>query len=206
MKLAVFGGTGRVGSAVARLALKENMEVRALVRDEERGASIIPGAELVVGHAKAENHIKETLRGCDTVFSSLNTDKTDTLSQAIPLIIKTMRDTGIKRIVTIGTAGILNSRYEKGKYRFQTNETRRKKTFAAKEHVKVYEALRDSRLEWTIICPTYLPDGESQGGVRFELDQLPEDGKKISVADTAQFAFDELHNHQFVYHRVGVCY
>ncbi|SFJ62657.1 Putative NADH-flavin reductase [Halobacillus dabanensis] len=206
MKLAIFGGTGRIGSEVARLALKENIEVRALVRDEKRASNIIPGAELIVGDAKVENHIKETIRGCDTVFSGLNTDKTDTLSQAIPLIINTMRDTGIKRIITIGTAGILNSRNEKGKYRFQTNESKRKKTFAAKEHVKVYEALQASSLEWTIICPTYLPDGKRQGCIRFELDQLPENGKKISVDDTAQFAFDELHKDRFVYHRVGVCY
>ncbi|SDP24839.1 NAD(P)-dependent oxidoreductase [Halobacillus sp. SY10] len=206
MKLALFGGTGRVGSEIVRLALDDEVEVKALVRDEKRAMEIIPGAEFVIGDAKNEEDVKKTIANCDAVISALNTDKTDTLTKSVPLIIKAMKEEEIKRIVTIGTAGILNSRFEKEKYRYQSNESKRKKTFAAEEHVKVYEALQESKLDWTIICPTYLPDGERYGNIRSERDLLPEDGKKITVADTALFAYQELHNNAFLYHRVGICY
>ncbi|MBX0357224.1 NAD(P)-dependent oxidoreductase [Halobacillus sp. Nhm2S1] len=206
MKLAVFGGTGRVGSEIVRLALGDGLEVKALVRDEKQAMEVIPGVEFVIGNAKNEEDVKKTIASCDAVISALNTDKTDTLSKSSLLIVKAMKEEGIKRIVTIGTAGILNSRFEKGKYRYQTNESKRKKTFAAEEHVKVYEALQKSQLDWTIICPTYLPDGERHGNIRFERDLLPEDGKKITVADTAFFAYEELKKKEFLAHRVGICY
>ncbi|KHE67463.1 NAD(P)H-binding protein, partial [Halobacillus sp. BBL2006] len=103
-------------------------------------------------------------------------------------------------------AGILKSRYENGKYRFQTPESKRKKTFAAEEHVKVYESLEASSLNWTIICPTYLPKGEEQGSIRYEIDFLPEGGKKITVDDTARFAFQNLKDSSFPKKRVGICY
>ncbi|REJ07288.1 NAD(P)-dependent oxidoreductase [Halobacillus trueperi] len=206
MKLALFGGTGRVGSEIVRLALDDEVEVKTLVRDEKRAMEVIPGAEFVIGDAKNEEDVKKTIANCDAVISALNTDKTDTLSKSVPLIIKAMEEEGITRIVTIGTAGILNSRNEDGKYRYQTNESKRKKTFAAEEHVKVYEALKESNLNWTIICPTYLPDGERYGNIRSERDLLPEEGKKITVEDTAFFAYQELHKNAFLYHRVGICY
>lgn len=206
MKLAVLGGTGRVGAEVVKKALEENMKVKALVRQEEKASDLIPGAEFIVGNVKNKEDVKQTIKGCDAVFSALSTDKTDTLSTALPLIISAMEEEKITRIVTIGTAGILNSRCEQGKYRFQTSESKRKKTSAAEEHAKVYQFLKHSRLEWTIICPTYLPDGDEKGGVRFEHDYLPEEGKEITVGDTAAFAYNEIRDKRFLHHRIGICY
>ncbi len=87
------------------------------------------------------------------MISCLGTDGDDTLSTAMAHILSVMEEQHIKRLITIGTAGILDSRYEPGKYRFETNESKRKQTRAAKEHAKVYEMLKESSLDWTIICP-----------------------------------------------------
>ncbi|MCA0983914.1 SDR family oxidoreductase [Halobacillus yeomjeoni] len=206
MKIAVFGATGRVGARVVNKAMSDGHEVKALVRDEDKAKDIIPGAELVTGDVKNREDIENTLKGCECVFSGLGTDKTDTLSTYIPMVIDLMNEHGIKRIVTIGTAGILNSRFEEGKFRFQSNESKRKLTFAAEEHLKVYQALNKSRLEWTIICPTYLPEGDSEGEVRYEINYLPEGGKKVTTEDTAEFAYQELIQKRFIHQRVGICY
>ncbi|WP_082234737.1 NAD(P)-dependent oxidoreductase [Halobacillus massiliensis] len=206
MRIAVFGATGRVGSRVTQLALKEGHEVQALVRDLNKAHSLIPGARLIEGDAIDSKSVEKTLEGCDLVFSGLSTDKAYTLTKAIPLIIASMHEFEISRIITIGTAGILNSRYEEGKFRFQTSESKRRSTFAAEEHAKVYEALTKSSLDWTILCPTYLPTGDSEGTVRFEENLLPEGGKKITVEDTAQFAYQELINQKFHNTRIGLSY
>ncbi|MFZ0368313.1 MAG: NAD(P)H-binding protein [Halobacillus sp.] len=206
MRIAIFGATGRVGQEVVRLALAEGYKISALVRDESKAEELIPGADFIYGDAMNPEDIKRTLSGADLVFSGLSTDKTDTLTKAVPEIIQGMNEAQIDRIVTIGTAGILNSRYEHGKYRFQTSESKRKKTFAAEEHAKVYEQFLKSSLNWTIVCPTYLPDGDAIGEVRAEPDLLPEDGKKVTVGDTALFAFHELLQNQYDHHRVGICY
>ncbi|MFD1017723.1 NAD(P)-dependent oxidoreductase [Thalassobacillus hwangdonensis] len=206
MKIAIFGATGRVGSKVLEMVVHEGWEVHALIRDRSRTPFDSEAVQWYIGDATSPELVDQVIKGCDLVFSGLNTDKTDTLSQAIPLIIHSMQKHQISRIVTIGTAGILDSRYEEGKYRFQTSESKRKSTFAAEEHLTVYQTLKNTDLRWTIICPTYLPDGEEQGNVRHEMNVLPEEGKKITVGDTARFAFHTLLYDQFVHNRVGICY
>ncbi|QST00691.1 NAD(P)H-binding protein [Pontibacillus sp. ALD_SL1] len=206
MKIAVFGGTGRVGSSFIRMALDQGHTIQALVRDQDKAHNLITEATHIIGDVTQEEDIRATVNGCDVVFSSLGTDKTTTLSKSMPLIRKVMEKQGINRVVTIGTAGILNSRYQEGKYRFQSSESKRTKTFAAEEHLKAYLELQSSSLDWTIVCPTYLPDEEEMGGVRYEVDFLPKEGKKISTKDTARFAFEILDPPSFSKKRVGICY
>src|SRR5699024_1305207 len=81
------------------------------------------------------------MKDCDVVISALNTDKNNTLSRIMPLIIKAMTSYDLSRIITIGTAGILNSRNEPDLYRFQSSESKRKTTTAAKDHLAAYELL-----------------------------------------------------------------
>ncbi|KHE67056.1 NAD(P)-dependent oxidoreductase, partial [Halobacillus sp. BBL2006] len=104
MKLAVFGATGRVGSQVIKNALNEGWEVSALVRDEKKAERLIQGASWIVGDVTNPSNVQKTLKDCDLVFSALSTDKTDTLSKAIPLIIEKMEQEKLSRFVTIGTA------------------------------------------------------------------------------------------------------
>lgn len=205
MKIAVIGANGRVGQAIMKKALSDGHDVRGLVRRHPTDDTLMKTV-LVYGNAKNAHDIYETIKGCDLVFSALGTDKTDTLSTSIPYTLQAMERENISRIVTIGTAGILDSRYEPGKFRFQTNESKRRSTFAAREHAKVYQFLEQSNLEWTIICPTYLPDGEEQGDIRFEKNRLPKGGNKITVSDTARFAYEELFAKRHLQCRVGICY
>ena len=117
-----------------------------------------------------------------------------------------MKANGIRRIITIGTAGILNSRLNPGSLRFQGGDSNRKLTFAAEEHAAAFRLLEKTNLDWTIVCPTYLPDGKAYGNYRIEKDFLPEGGKQITVGDTAEFAYGQLENPEFIGSRVGIAY
>ncbi|QHE51313.1 NAD(P)-dependent oxidoreductase [Pontibacillus sp. HMF3514] len=206
MKIAIFGATGRVGQKVAKHIHEEGNEVKALVRDKNKAEEFIPFAEIVIGSSIYETDVLEALHGCDGVISALSTDKNTVLSESMPLIVNSMQKLGIERIVSIGTAGILDSRYEEGKYRFQSSESKRKTTFAAEEHFKAYQTLAESSLKWTVVCPTYLPEGKELGGIRWEKNLLPVDGRKISTGDTARFAWDCFKEDHFIGTRVGICY
>lgn len=205
MKIALFGATGRVGGEVLKIALVEGHEVTVLVRSPEK---LAPHDRLTIiqGDVRDVVAVSTAIAGMDVVFSSLGTDQTTTLTEAVPHMIRAMEDTGINRLVTIGTAGILQSKIDPEKLRYEAGDTNRRLTFAAEEHHKVYDMLRQSRLEWTIVCPTYLPDGVAVGDYRTERDLLPEDGKQISVGDTAAFAFDELLQGDNIGFRVGISY
>jgi putative NADH-flavin reductase len=124
----------------------------------------------------------------------------------MPFIIEAMENEGIQRIITIGTAGILQSRITPNLLRYQSSESKRKSVRAAEEHHKIYDMLKQSKLEWTIVCPTYLTDGERLGNYRTESNFLPEGGIKISVPDTAEFAFSQIKSNDYIKTRVGITY
>ncbi|MCC8352791.1 NAD(P)-dependent oxidoreductase [Bacillus sp. AF23] len=206
MKIALFGATGRVGQAFLRLAgTNEQLDIYALIRSSNDKLGL-PKERIVIGNARCREDVKEVMKDAEIVISCLGTDGDDTLSAAMTHILAIMQEQHIKRLITIGTAGILNSRCEPGKYRFETNESKRKLTRAAKEHAKVYDMLRDSPLDWTMICPTYLPDGEAAGDYRAERNVLPAEGKKITVGDTAAFLYHELLTGDYIGCRVGLAY
>ncbi|WP_377889788.1 NAD(P)-dependent oxidoreductase [Alkalihalobacillus sp. R86527] len=205
MHILLLGSTGRVGSHILKLAVEDEHEVTVLVRSKER-LEIKEGITIVEGDVRDASKLDEAASKADVIVSALSTDKATTLSESTPLIIDTMKKHAIKRIVTVGTAGILNSRTSPKLFRYESPESKRKITRAAEEHRSVYEVLQESNVDWTIVCPTYLPDGEAVGNYRTEEDVLPEDGKKISVGDTANFVYHELLNGHHLHKRVGIAY
>lgn len=205
MKLAIFGATGRVGGEIVRLALQDGHDVIALVRTPTK-LKKQDHLTILRGNVMNEEDIEDAITSADIIISALGTDQSTTLSEGILHIISTMKKHHIKRIVTIGTAGILDSRTEPGKLRFQSSESKQKLKFAAKEHEKVYKMLEESNLDWTIVCPTYLPNGKALGNYRIEKNKLPLNGEKITVGDTAKFAYEECFKQQFLHTRVGLAY
>ena len=206
MNLLILGGTGRVGSHLVMNALKDGHHVTALVRTPDKIENQHENLTVIQGNVLKKEDVARAMYGVDVVLSALNTDGGTTLTESMPLFIDAMEQEGIKRIITIGTAGILQSRVSPELLRYQSSESKRKLTRAAEEHHKVYELLQQSNLDWTIVCPTYLPDGERIGNYRTERNFLPVDGSQISVPDTADFTYSLLQSNEFIKARVGIAY
>ena len=206
MNILILGGTGRVGSQIVTYALQDGYHVTVLVRTPEKVQLNHVNLTVIQGNVLNRAAIARAMHEMDVVISALNTDGGTTLSESMPLIIKAMETEGIKRIITIGTAGILQSRVNPEIQRYQSSESKRKTTRAAEEHEKVYNLLKQSDLDWTIVCPTYLPEGERLGNYRTEADFLPEGGSRISVPDTAEFAYGQIGSSKYIRKRVGIAY
>lgn len=206
MNICLLGATGRVGSVILENAISNHLSVQAVVRDSKKLTHEAPSLTVIEGNVLDEAVIAYSIERSDAVISALNTDGSITLSSSLPFIIKHMRNNGIKRIITIGTAGILQARSAPHLYRFQSSESKRKSTKDAEEHLKAFLLLKDSGLDWTVVCPTYLPVGERIGTYRFEKDFLPENPSSISIYDTGDFAFQQLFSDEFIGSRVGLTY
>ncbi|MFJ8260269.1 NAD(P)-dependent oxidoreductase [Peribacillus asahii] len=206
MNILILGATGRVGSQIVTYALHDRHHVTVLVRTPEKFQINNENLTIIQGNVLNKDDIVRAMHGIDVVISALNTDGTTTLSESMPLIIEAMENEGMKRIIIIGTAGILQSRTTPNSLRYQSSESKQKSTRAAKEHHKVYDLLKQSTLEWTIVCPTYLPDGERLGEYRVERDFLPVDGVKINVSDTAEFTYKQIESNNYIKSRVGIAY
>ncbi|MDI4647491.1 NAD(P)-dependent oxidoreductase [Cohnella hashimotonis] len=206
MNILILGATGRVGSKIVPYALHDGHHVTVLVRTPEKIQMNDENLSILQGNVLVKQDIGRAMQGIDTVISALNTDGTTTLSESMPLIIEAMEREGIQRIITVGTAGILQSRTSPDTLRYQSSESKRRTVRAATEHHKVYELLKQSTLKWTIVCPTYLPDGERTGNYRVERHFLPEGGVEISVPDTAEFTFGLIKTNDYIQSRVGIAY
>lgn len=206
MKILLLGATGRVGQKIGERALADKHDVTAFVRSPEK--LNLPNDSLTVfkGNVLSDEDLNKAMKNMDLVISALNTDKNNTLQRSMPGIVDAMKQNQISRLITIGTAGILNSRTELDLYRFQSNESKRRKTTAAEDHLAAFLYLEKTELDWTIVCPTYLPDGEAEGNYRVEKNVLPEGGNRITVGDTANFAYSLINNEDFLKSRVGIAY
>jgi dihydroflavonol-4-reductase len=72
MRVLVTGATGKIGHAIASALLERGDQVRALVRDPERAASILPaGVERLRGDATDTASLSAAVEGCELVFNAM---------------------------------------------------------------------------------------------------------------------------------------
>jgi dihydroflavonol-4-reductase len=72
MRVLVTGATGKVGYAICSALLEQGDQVRGLVRDSKRAASILPaGIEPVQGDVTDTESLDAAVEGCEVVFNSM---------------------------------------------------------------------------------------------------------------------------------------
>ena len=72
MQVLVTGATGKVGNAIASALLDRGEQVRALVRDPKRAASVLPaGVEPIRGDATDAESLAAAVDGCELVFNAM---------------------------------------------------------------------------------------------------------------------------------------
>ncbi|WP_162341833.1 NAD(P)-dependent oxidoreductase [Paenibacillus paridis] len=201
MSLLLIGATGKTGQYIQHFIEEKGLQARRFVRMPEQ---VQTGS--ILGDIRNEQDVLQAMSGAEGVICALNTEGNGTLLTGIQHIVRSMQEFKIKRLVTIGTAGILQSELQPHLLRYQSIENKRVNHEAAMEHEQAYCALADSNLDWTIVCPTRLVQTEFTGEYRVRKNILPTGGSQISFADTAHFAVSSYLNQTFVRERVGICY
>ncbi|OMF38391.1 hypothetical protein BK133_02390 [Paenibacillus sp. FSL H8-0548] len=201
MKLLLIGATGKTGQHIHHFLEDRGIETKRFVRLPEQVES-----GCFLGDIRNSQDVVEAMAGVDGIICALNTEGNGTLISGITHIIRAMQKLEVKRIVTIGTAGILQSELQPELLRFRSTENKRVNHAAAMEHEQAYLALAKTDLEWTVVCPTRLIQANHTSVYRVRKNILPSAGSEISFADTAEFAVSEYLNKAFVQERVGICY
>lgn len=207
MHLAIFGATGRVGRRILEYAAREGHGIRALVRDPAR----LPaghGAQVVAGDVTDPAAVRAVLHGSDAVLSSLGgaglANPGTTLSEGMKTIAGEMQRAGLARILAVAGSGVLDG--PDGMLRSEAPGFPPIYAAINREHLGTWEALRQSQLDWTLVCCPDLVDGELTRRFRVSPDRLPEGGSSISVEDTAHFLLQQVAPREFVRRRVGIAY
>ncbi|HEY5150235.1 MAG TPA: NAD(P)H-binding protein, partial [Mycobacterium sp.] len=71
MKLAIFGGTGTVGSALVSQGLDAGHEIRLLARTPSKVTKSHRRLSVVAGDARDDTAVSRTIAGSDAVLSAL---------------------------------------------------------------------------------------------------------------------------------------
>ena len=207
--IAVFGATGRTGWRVCNHARAADYSLSLLVRDAARlsgdHAAAYRDARVTTGNVLNAADVDATVAGADAIISALASDDFrapgEVLAQGMLNIVAAAKHNGVRRIIAMAGGGVLDSpagglRSEQPGY---------PAIFAAVTlaHQGTWRALRDSGLDWTLVCTPDLTDAPRTGNFRVLADLMPEGGRQISRDDLAYWMIGQLGLSEFIGKRVG---
>ncbi len=209
MILTVFGATGMVGKRLVKLALQNGHTVKAfgrniesLIDEDHRNDKM----QAIKGYVFDEESVSMAVAGSDAVLSVLGgtfdgTDKTRSLG--IKNIVKQMEKNQVLRIVAVGGLGILTA--TDGTMMIENPGYPQQYLPVGKEHLKAFEHLTQSNLNWTFVCPPQILDEEATSIYHTAANKLPvPDNSKITAGDLAAFILSETQKNNYPKQRVGI--
>ena len=127
LKIAVFGGTGFIGSNIVKELIVNGYNPRLLVRDRSAVNSFNDKATIIEGEVSDQNTVKEVIDDCSIIIYAIgiireypNRDITfDNLHfNYFKQIVDISKQKAIKKIVYVSANGIdnLNTKYQTSKY------------------------------------------------------------------------------------------
>jgi len=203
MELLVFGASGCVGRRLCEYALTDGHSVTAFVRDAARAP---PDVAVVEGDVTDADAVADAVGGQDAVCSALGPDDGDfaALDTGVDNLLSAMADSDVDRLVAVGAAGILQA--TPGRLRLDTTEFPDSLRPLAAAHWSIYDRLRETSLDWTLVCPPRMPDGPPTNHYRTAVGYLPDGGQSVSAGDVATLVYETAENGRYSRERVGIAY
>lgn len=207
MILTIFGATGKTGKQLVKQAIYLGHYVKAFGRNvftagfrEDDNLKLLPGAVF------DDDRVLEVIQGSDVVLSALGgaSDGSDkTRSLGMKKITEQMEKAGVKRIIAVGGMGVLNA--GNGKLIMENPDYPAKYLPVGQEHLKAFQILKESDLDWTFVACPDLVDHEVTGEYHVAASEMPEHNTyKINTGDLALFMLTEMERNQFVKQKVGI--
>jgi uncharacterized protein len=194
MRIAIYGGTGSVGSQVVAEAVRRGHQVTTLARNE---TPVADGATFAIGDAADPDTTRTIAETHDVVVSALGPTRDpngdpDTFADVIAAIAGSV---GSTRLIVVGGAGSLQA--EPGLRLVDTPEFPEAYKPEALASARGFAVLRaaDPSLDWTYLSPApEMGPGERTGRYLVAIDEPA--GAYITIADYAVALVDEIENPQ----------
>lgn len=209
MIITIFGATGIVGKHLVKQALIMGHQVRAFGRNvytadfrEHEHLTLVPGALF------DESQVSRALHGADAVLSaiggpSFGMDKTRSLG--MKNIATQMINTGVSRIVAIGSMGILDDPGEGNGLMMDLADYPEKQKETDLDHYKAFTFLSASGLDWTMVCPPEIKNADPTGLYKTAVDFAPAiNNPYINAGDLSLFMLNEVEKDLFIRKRVAI--
>ncbi|HWB26493.1 MAG TPA: SDR family oxidoreductase [Chitinophagaceae bacterium] len=198
MHIIIFGGTGRTGIHVIRLALEKGYHVTAVARNPAALQLTHPLLTVVKGDVLQPETYAAQMYGQDAVISCTGTESskpTKLYSQGVQNILAAMHAAGIKRIMCISADAVVINPKLPLLYRFVAkNILWRLLKNPFTDLLLMEKILEHSDTEWTVVRPPQLTNKPLTGKYRFIVNGFLERSLRISRANVAHFFVNNILN------------
>ncbi len=188
MKLLIFGATRGTGHKLIEQALDQGHQVTAFVRDPAKLGIKHANLQIVQGDVMNSAAVEQAVRGQEVVLSAIGappSSKDPIRAEGTRNIIRAMEKIGVRRFISLSSHGVGDTREMLPVPIFL------RRVFA--DHEVQEDYIKQSRLDWTIVRPTALTDGQRMGAYRHGVPVTEKNLKnKISRADVADFMLKQL--------------
>ena len=197
----VIGATGYVGSALVEEAIQQDISINALVRNVSKinqKHSYLALQECDIEDVEA---IKKSFLIDVPVIVSIATSTIDQKLLLMKNIIQAMKSLQMNRILVVGGAGILPVNSNQKLY--ETEQFPLELLGFTLGHLGVYELLKKSALQYTMVCPPNIPDIPYTGNYTTSINQAT-GGWSINRGDLAHFIVQSVFDNQYHDTIVGI--
>ncbi|MFO1446115.1 NAD(P)H-binding protein [Bacillus sp. Bva_UNVM-123] len=198
-KIAIIGGTGKVGKHIAKIAVEHGYNVRLLIRNPEKVTFRDDRIEIVQGDAKDNAAIKALLEGCQIVINTFGQPvKAEQLySRVTEQILSVMNEFGISRYIGVTGGSLTVAGDQKSiinKLGAKLFEVLFSKMMIDKK--KELHALEKSKVEWTLVRLPFVVEGMEKGIIKENLFDMP--GSTITNTDIARFLIRQIDDKKYL--------
>lgn len=199
-KVAIIGGTGKVGRHIASRALEQGYQVRRLVRNPEKLTYRDSKIEIVQGNVQNTKDIQKLLKDCQIVINTFGQlmKEEPIYSSVTENILEVMSDLQIERYIGV-TGGSLTINGDK-------------KSFLNRVGAKFFEIIysnmmidkkkewhilnKNKLIKWTLIRLPFIVDGTKIENIEENLTDMP--GTKITNQDVATFIVNQIESLKYI--------
>jgi len=199
MKIVIFGATGGTGIELVKQALEQGHTVTAFVREPARLAIDNENLTFATGDVFDAESVTQVIQGQDAVVCSLGsgTDlrKTTVRATGTTNIISAMREQNVRRLMVVTAMGVAESWDDLSlfnKFLFAVLMKSLREDHEAQE-----AAVKESKLDWTIIRPSGLTDTPGTG-IYSVGENIPATTSKIPRSDVADLILKELKENSLI--------
>ncbi len=196
MKLIVFGSTGGTGRELVTQALAQGHDVTAFARSAAKLDVEHTNLTVAQGDVADAAVVRDAVPGHDAVLCAIGAPavvRTTVRADGTRNIVGAMEQAGVRRLVCQSSLGIGDSRAVRLPFYLKRIVIPVLLRHGFADHERQEQIIRQSRLDWTIVRPATMTDGDRTGVYRRGLADTTERLKiKISHADVADFMLRQL--------------
>lgn len=206
MNLLIFGATGDTGRELVKQALAQGHAVTGFSRHASDLVSQYPTMQVIDGDVTDKATVEKAVQGQDAVLSALGSaslKRSPALTTGVRNIVEAMEQYTVRRLVYQSSLGVGESRKQVSflvRYIIIPLVLRS----AISDHADKERIIQQSNLDWVIVRPAGLTNGEHTG--EYRAGEAIQFGAKIARADVADFMLKQVTDTAYLKKTPGVSY